>query len=306
MKKSFAFYGILLTVFFLSFAACKKGKELRTDSGFKYVLYTDSKGKKAQIGDYVTIELVYRTSKDSVLFDSRKNASPLRFKLEKIPFQGSYEEGLILLAEGDSATFYVPADSLYEYYFRNDEIKPEQSATVFKPHSVLLFDVKLLDVQSYVEAEQERMIEIGKQEKNEKELIRRFLWGKDFLSSKDSGIYFYRKLKNGGGTPIDSGKFVTVRHSGKFLDGRIFENSDEVKPFTFRTGSNQVVKGLEYALYGMREGDRFEILIPSKYAYGEEGLLNSSNGTFDIPPFTPLLYELEVIQVTDTLHLVKK
>ena len=77
--------------------SCKKGKELKTESGFKYRLYTENTGEKAKLGDYIIIELVYKTENDSVLFDSRKKV-PLRFKLENIPFPRSYEDGLTNLS----------------------------------------------------------------------------------------------------------------------------------------------------------------------------------------------------------------
>ncbi len=298
----------MLMIFALSIISCKKkGREYKTDSGFKYILYTEGKGQKPQLGDYVTIELVYRTQKDSVLFDSRKNQSPMRFKLERIPFQGSYEEGLTFLSVGDSATFYVPADSLYEFYYKNKETRIQQSATVFTPHSFLLFDVKLIRVQDYVEAEQEQMMLLSSEEKNEKELLTRFLFDKDFKPSPDSGIYYYRKIKSGTGKPVRNGKFVTVQYTGKFLNGEVFDYSGTGgKPVTFVSGARQVIQGWEFSILGMREGDRSEILIPSKYAYGSDGLRNASTGSYKIPPFTPLIYDLEVMSVEDTLRLVKK
>ncbi len=286
--------------------ACKQGKEYVTDSGFKYRLYTENKGAKPQIGDYVTIELVYRTS-DSVLFDSRINKTQMRFKLEQIPFKGSYEEGLTYLSEGDSATFYVPADSLYNYYYRNSHEKLDQSATVFKPGSFLLFDIKLLAIQDYVVAEQDQMMKLSEAEKTEKENLIRFLEGKSFLNSIDSGQYFFKHLQKGNGKPVSKGKFVTVKYTGKFLDGKIFDYAgNPVKPFTFRVGSGDVIKGWEYAIAGLRQGDRIELLLPSKNAYGAEGLLDAASGSLLIPPMTTLWYDLEILNVNDTLQLVKK
>ncbi len=307
MKKPSLFLTISIIVLMITAVACKKGKEFKTESGFKYILYTESTGKKPQQGDYVTIELVYKTAKDSVLFDTRLNKTPMRFKLETIPFIGSYEEGLTYLSEGDSATFFVAADSLFEHYFGGKENKPEQSSTVFKPGAFLLFDVKLLKVQNYVEAEQEMMMSLSVEEKKEKELLRRYLWGKDFKSSADSGIYYFRMLENGKGVGVDTGKFVTVQYTGKFLDGTVFDHSGVgSKPFTFLAGTNQVFPGWDIAMLQMKAGDRFELLIPSKYAYGEEGRINSSTGALIVPPFTPIVYDMEIIQVEDTLKLVKK
>ncbi len=49
----------------------KSGSEKTTESGFKYVVYTKSEGPKIKVGDYVTLIMVYKNEKDSILFDSR-------------------------------------------------------------------------------------------------------------------------------------------------------------------------------------------------------------------------------------------
>jgi FKBP-type peptidyl-prolyl cis-trans isomerase len=293
----------MLLCLLFSIAACKKGKEYITDSGFKYRLYTESKGKKPQIGDYVIIEMVYRTMDDSILYDSRVNKTPMRFKLEHIPFQGSYEEGLTYLSEGDSATFYVPADSLYAYYTKNTYGKTPQEETVFKTKTFLLFDIKLIEVQDYVVAEQDQMIKKREAQKEEKKTLFKFIYGKDFSASPDSGQYFIKKVKQGNGSAVSKGKLVSVQYTGKFLNGEVFDYfGSPGKPFTFKAGAGQVIKGWEAAILGLHEGDRVELLIPSNYAYGEEGLLDATSGSFIIPPFTTLWYDMEVVQITDSIN----
>lgn len=297
---SIAFYFIMLV-------ACQNGQEHVTDSGFKYRLYTQSKGMKPVLGDYVTIELVYRSHSDSILFDSRINKTPMRFKLEKIPFKGSYEEGLLYLSEGDSATFYVPADSLYMYYYGKTERSISQNSTIFAPGSNFLFNVKLLKVQNYVDAEQEQLLDLSLAEKTEEKIVLAFVAGKGYQNSKDSGDYFYKVTKAGSGRPINVGKFVSVNYTGKYLDGKVFDFSgNQENPFTFRVGSNKVIKGWEMLITQLRLGDRVELVIPSKNAYAEKGLLDVNTGELIIPPFTPLFYDLEVKHVSDTLKFIKK
>src|SRR4051812_21927519 len=122
MKKLYIAIAVTLSVL-----ACKKGKEFKTESGFKYVLYTESKGTKPKIGDYVTLIMTYKNENDSVLFDYKKNGGPVRFQLERIPFKGSFEDGLQYISENDSATFYVPADSLYALYYANGETPQDKT-----------------------------------------------------------------------------------------------------------------------------------------------------------------------------------
>ncbi len=298
---------LILSILLHGFTSCKKGKEHITESGLKYRLYTNSMGKRAKAGDYLTIEMVYKTAGDSILFDSRLNETPMRFKLEEIPFPGSYEEGLTYLSEGDSATFYVSSDSLYASYARTARNPVKQSETVFKSGSYMLFDVKLLRVQDYIEAEQEQLMQMSDAEKTEKDNLRKFLWDKDFYNSPDSGVYYIKKIKEGSGPLVDTGKFVSVKYTAKFPDGRVFDYAGTPgKPFTFVSGAGQVIQGLDLALSNLREGDRAELVIPSRYAYGEEGLKDLKSGAEIIAPYSTLWYDIEVLSVGDTLKLVKK
>lgn len=298
---------IFLFCLIVLFNSCKKGKEYVSESGLRYRLYTENTGLKPSLGDYVVIELVYRTKDDSVLFDSRINNTPMRFKLERIPFKSSYEEGLTYLAEGDSATFYIPADSLYNYYYRNSSNRIAQSETVFKKGTFLLFDVKLLDVQDYVEAEQDQMVKESAEEKKEQALLKSFLGNHDFESSVDSGFYWMKRIETGNGAEVKKGKLLTVQYTGKFLDGKVFDHAGgSERPFTFKLGDGQILSGLENACIGLKEGDRVELLIPSKHAYGSEGLLDANSASYTIPPFATLWYDLEILQVADTLSLVKR
>jgi FKBP-type peptidyl-prolyl cis-trans isomerase len=53
----------------------------------------------------------------------------------------------------------------------------------------------------------------------------------------------------------------------------------------------QVIGGLEEAIGRMREGEKALIILPSELAWGEKG---SSTGI--IPPFTSVIYELELLK----------
>ena len=141
-------------LFFLWLAvapACQKGSTRHTPSGMKYIVYKENQGVKPVAGDYVTFEMVYKTQDDSILFDSRKNQTPFRIQLEKIPYKGSLEEGLTCLSEGDSATFFIPADSLLKYVIRDSKA----GASLLKPGTQALFDIKLIRVQSKADAEKD-------------------------------------------------------------------------------------------------------------------------------------------------------
>ncbi|MBK7852049.1 MAG: FKBP-type peptidyl-prolyl cis-trans isomerase [Bacteroidetes bacterium] len=297
-------FAVIITV---GMFACMKGKEMTTNAGFRYILYTDNKGPNPQIGDYVTLDLVYRNAEDSVFFDSRTNPKPFRFQLEKIPFQGSYEDGLTYLCQGDSATFYVPADSMYAYYItRRGETIPQEQ-TVFKKGSFFKFDIKLLRIQTMIEAEQEILIEKSSREKAGMKIFNQYVTDHHWESNFDSAGYYMEYIKKGSGSPVDTGAIISVNFTGKFLDGRVFDSSEQMgHPYRFVLNTRQVIGGWELAFRKLKVGDNVNLLLPSQLAYGEAGMRDPKNGTYIVPSYAPLLFEIEVLKVEKLNALVKK
>ena len=295
----------ILVIFFLLFVivffSCRKGKELKTDSGFKYILYTETKGVKAKIGDYITMTMVYRNSKDSILYDSRTNGNPIRFRLEKIPFMGSFEDGLTYLAENDSATFYVPADSLYNYLYKSRGAEMIlQQQTGFIPGSFLKFDIKLNKIQNDAQAEEEMQMQMSANERKEGIDLANYIDRKKITDSPDAEGYYLMIHENGNGQAIDSGKVVTVEYEGRFMNDSVFDGTKMAgHPYKFISGAHHVVKGWEMVMKKLHAGDKITLILPSRLAYGEEGIQNQQNGTFIVPPYAPLVFDIEIISVED-------
>lgn len=292
---------VLLAVAFLTLTSCESGKDRKTKSGFRYRIYTSSSEPRIEPGNYITIDLLYRTDRDSVLFDSRQNGEPLRFRLEKIPFSGSYEEGLTYLGAGDSATFFVPADSLYKYLVKDSQLA--QEATVFRKGTFMKFDVKVHRVQDTRQGELEDEIRMASALEEEKKLIENFIKEKGADYQFDSAGYYYKYLNRGNGTAVEDGKVVTAAYTGSFLDGKIFDSSEaQGKDFKFVKGAGHVVSGWESAIARSKVGDKLMLLLPSDLAYGETGLFDPTNGRLIVLPFTPLLFQIQIIKVEELVQ----
>jgi FKBP-type peptidyl-prolyl cis-trans isomerase len=299
---------VALLLCIVTFFSCKKGKEMKTDSGFKYILFTESKGPKVQIGDYVTMIMVYKNSKDSILFDSRKNGMPIRFKLEKIPFPGSYEEGLTYLSENDSARFFVPADSLYNYLYKSRSANTiAQENTGFTKGTFLQFDIKVLKLQTDVQAEEEMLMLIREKEKQERVAIMNYVNLKKIDVAPDSSGYYLFIQKMGKGNSVDSGRVVTIEYEGRFLNDSVFDGTKmSGRPYRFISGAHQVIRGWEMAMKTLHGGDKFTLVLPSRLAYGEEGIKDTQTGNYIVPPLTPLVFDIEILSVEDMLPVSRK
>ena len=112
---------------------------------------------------------------------------------------------------------------------------------------------------------------------------------KDGVITLASGLQ-YKIIKTGSGkTPkaIDS---VTVNYRGTLIDGTEFDSSiKRGQPSTFQV--NGVIPGWTEALQLMREGDKWQLFIPSNLAYGERG----AGGI--IGPNAVLIFEVELVSI---------
>ncbi|TFH67080.1 MAG: FKBP-type peptidyl-prolyl cis-trans isomerase, partial [Gemmatimonadales bacterium] len=75
---------------------------------------------------------------------------------------------------------------------------------------------------------------------------------------------------------------------GWLHDGTLFETNAVSEPFEFRLGSGDVLEGWDEGIVGMRRGGKRKLIIPHELAYGE-------TGEGEIPPFTTLVYDIELI-----------
>lgn len=131
----------------------------------------------------------------------------------------------------------------------------------------------------------------------EKVVLRQFIAEKKLsLDPLPSGL-LYLNLVPGTGNKVAMGDTVTVHYEGRFLNGRFFDSTvRRNQPFQFVYGTEwQVISGLEEAIGMMREGERSLFILPSEMGFGNEG---SSTGI--IPPFTSLIFEVELLKVSSS------
>ena len=69
---------------------------------------------------------------------------------------------------------------------------------------------------------------------------------------------------------IEDGKTVVIHYEGRLEDGTIFDSSRSREPLEFVFGSGSIIPGLEKGLEGLEKGDKKEISVDAKDAYGEK------------------------------------
>lgn len=99
------------------FSACSDAKSGKTKSGIEYQIHSTKKGKKIKAGDFVTFHFSTKgtiNGKDSTMGNTFKTKQPLKdFQIPEKDNGDYMVEGLSLFAEGDSATFKIPNDSMF-------------------------------------------------------------------------------------------------------------------------------------------------------------------------------------------------
>lgn len=102
----------------------------------------------------------------------------------------------------------------------------------------------------------------------------------------------YKIIKSGspnGLTPTVNSPCL-CHYKGYLIDGTVFDSSySRNEPITF--APNQVIKGWTEAMQLMKEGDKWQLFIPSELAYG-----NRQMGPY-ITPGAVLLFDIEIIKV---------
>lgn len=140
---------LLAFVLMMAIACSKESGASSTSKGVKYTIHTNKGGTKPKVGDFLTLNMQYATEKDSLLFSSYKKEKPLSFKMQPTLFKGVLNDGLLQMGAGDSATFFVPADTLYG----------DRLPKFLKKGERIKYTISLIKVQTQAEYQDEKMKE---------------------------------------------------------------------------------------------------------------------------------------------------
>lgn len=113
--------------------------------------------------------------------------------------------------------------------------------------------------------------------------------------------------KIGKGPVAKSGNTVDMRYIGKLKDGKVFDGKSlftpftstvltsfqankSGKPFSFKLGKGDVIKGWDIGVAGMSAGGERRIVVPANLAYGKKGMPG-------IPSNSELTFDLKLLAV---------
>lgn len=281
----FSFLLLLFLIYSCLFLQYKDYKRIQPNVFFKLHHFGEDL-QSINEGDLITVNISYSTLDDSIFFKAKR-----KLKLIDPGIKNSIYSCFIKLHKGDSASFIFRTS---DFFVKNMNMA---LPSFLKDHKRIRINVSLLDIQTEAEyqAEKEQFITWTKEiNKAEQDLINGFLEEKRIsVNPTPSGLYFLL-LKEGDGRKPVKGDIVKIHYEGRFIDGRFLDSSKEYgDPMEFVFGQELIViKGMEEAIGMMREGDKALIIVPSDLAFGSSGA-----GEGIVPPFSSLIYELELIKV---------
>ena len=258
---------VCIAVAAAAMTACDKSKSRSTTkSGVEYTFHKgDTTGKKAKMGDIITLEYAMRNSKDSVLRSTAQLPErTTQFKMEPAPYPGSWQDGLSMVSEGDSVTFF----------------------------EVVKHTVRIAKIQNQADLMKEQETSSIKQKDVDAKLIADYV-AKNNLSNvqKTASGLNYIITQPGTGKQAGASDTVSVHYTLKTLDGKAIESSrDRGQPFPFTLGQRQVIPGWDEGIALLKKGGKATLIVPSGLAYGP-------NASGPIAANSVLLFDVELVDV---------
>lgn len=115
-----------------------KSEMQKTASGLFYKVTKKSEGKKIEKGNTIAVHYAGKLTNETEFDNSFKRGEPIEFQVGTGMVIKGWDEGLLLLNEGDEATFLIPPDLAYG---------TRGAGGVIPPNAWLIFDVKVEKVK---------------------------------------------------------------------------------------------------------------------------------------------------------------
>ncbi|KAK0461201.1 uncharacterized protein EV420DRAFT_1762506 [Desarmillaria tabescens] len=130
--------------------------------------------------------------------------------------------------------------------------------------------------------------------------------GKTLAEKELPGGLKIKDSKVGTGPQAKKGNTVQMRYIGKLTNGKVFDSNTKGKPFSFRLGAGEVIKGMflyvvrvqclnsrtgwDQGLVGMQAGGERVLTIPPALGYGKKGVSG-------IPGNATLIFECKLVNI---------
>ena len=271
-------------------------KAQKTPSGLYYTIKQAGSGDQVQQGQTVSLKYTGKTL-DGKAFDSNidtaighHGADPLVFNVGQGQMIPGIDEGVTLLKSGSKATIYIPSPLGYGAQSPMPDI-PSDAILVFE------VEVEAIQPETIEETPHADPAQLAKDDK----ILKAYFTKKNIKAKKTASGLYYTIQKAGTGSPIKKGQSVSIKYTGKSLNGHVFDsnidaavaakNQHATDPLTFAVGKGEMIPGVDEGAALLKKGSKATFYLPSPLAYGTE------SPTPEIAPNSILVFEVEVTGV---------
>lgn len=297
MKKCYSVFALFCLSAMLLLTACaeKFPGYKKSPGGLYYKFYQqDVKASKLNAGDFVKVEMTCYLH-DSLYYDWQTMGRDVYTRLRSPMFPGDLHEAYCMMHVGDSASFYIKADSIAIRYYDQDPM-----AVGLKPDDYFRYEVKLLEVIS-AEQFQANIERVKDQMKQASETDLASYIEREYINvtPTSSGIYIIPVEKGTGRCPV-KGEKVELDFEAFLLNGQsVGSTYGQDEKFSFVLGEGFTIPGWEEIVPKMHLGERVRAIIPFEMAYGEHQV-------GDIPSYSNLVYDIKLLKITTQDELIQQ
>jgi FKBP-type peptidyl-prolyl cis-trans isomerase FkpA len=285
---------VFLTVFSLVNTLYGQENFKTAANGIKYKIHTIQSGKKIQLNNIITFNLIEKTEKDSVLFSTYHKGKPLKAQVVQSQNITDFMDLFILLSDKDSAQILIPTDSIFkDQEFDRPGYLPKGSA--------LIFIIKIEKVQTIQEAVAEEELALDA----ERSLLAKYIADHHLKPLFTSSGLLYVVKKQTKRLKPEPGDTVLINYTASTIGGKVFDSSiksraveagleqpgRDYSPISVIVAESGTVTAWDEGLLLMNEGSTTTFIIPSYLAFGAMGYADL------IEPYTTLVVDVELIKI---------
>jgi FKBP-type peptidyl-prolyl cis-trans isomerase FkpA len=301
MKKRLMFLALAA----MGLASCNGGFN-KGDGGLLYKIVDDKSGPSIKEGDFMVFNYTVKNDADSVMQSTFEKGQPQPLTMPSLKGQpkGNIMSVFSLLSEGDSAIIKINIDTMTKGHPRPKELKGKYIVYVIKMEKVIAKGNLSNEVfQGRVQAYSKSMADVSKAK--EPVAIKKYVADNKLqVTTTPSGLN-YIVTKPGTGSLPAAGDTVVVNYTGTFVNGKGFDSNikadavklklpinpmNPYKPIRFPLGVQGMIQGWNEAFLLFNKGTKAKLILPSSLAYGEQG-------SQAIGPFTPLVFDVELVDI---------
>ena len=134
---------------------------------------------------------------------------------------------------------------------------------------------------------------------NEESMITAYLGSNSINNAVEldnSGLYYIIEAAGNTDKPNQCSA-MQVKYVGKLANGNIFDQTTGTATASFTLGG--LIEGWKRTLPLVGEGGKMRLFVPPSMGYGANGLINPNTGVVIIPPNAILIFDVEVVAVTN-------